>query len=285
MITFNDQHIRKAEIAQLILLHHIYSQSGSHLLVFQGGTALRWCYGGSRFSEDLDFVFSCSLATVDAILAKALKHAEREMFPHFGAGALLISDKSSRTGARKLMVVWQPENERQRIAIKLEFEPLAAKVVVETQPLILSALPAVSYLIRVGEFRIPRANSVLVAESATEILSDKVRALLERKYLKGRDFFDVWFLVAMLTTKTDRTQVERKFKACQWPFVAARGINFFIVPTEVEHKEIAEAIETDLGRFLPPEMLVVHRAEGYVAFFDAVRTLFIELRTAGVSLP
>ncbi len=27
----------------------------SHDLVFQGGTALRLCYGGQRYSEDLDF--------------------------------------------------------------------------------------------------------------------------------------------------------------------------------------------------------------------------------------
>ena len=51
-----ETYVRKAEIAQLILLHQLYSLSGSRELIFQGGTALRWCYGGSRFSEDLDFV-------------------------------------------------------------------------------------------------------------------------------------------------------------------------------------------------------------------------------------
>jgi len=69
MKRYNEQHIRKAEIAQLILLYHIYAQTGSQDLVFQGGTALRWCYGGSRFSEDLDFVTALPETALDALLA------------------------------------------------------------------------------------------------------------------------------------------------------------------------------------------------------------------------
>ena len=56
MKIYRETHIRKAEIAQLILLHQLYMQRGSRGLIFQRGTAIRWCYGGGRFSEDLDFV-------------------------------------------------------------------------------------------------------------------------------------------------------------------------------------------------------------------------------------
>jgi predicted nucleotidyltransferase component of viral defense system len=51
MKDYRETYIRKAEIAQLIILHQIYSLSGSHDMILQGGTALRWCYGGSRFME------------------------------------------------------------------------------------------------------------------------------------------------------------------------------------------------------------------------------------------
>jgi hypothetical protein len=43
---------------------------------------------------------------------------------------------------------------------------------------------------------VPRPNAVLVVETLPEILSDKIRALLERRYLKGRDIFDLWYLSA-----------------------------------------------------------------------------------------
>jgi predicted nucleotidyltransferase component of viral defense system len=283
MKSYHEQHIRAAEILQLILLQHIYAQSGSQNLVFQGGTALRWCYGGGRFSEDLDFVFSCPLATLDAVLAKALKGAEREMVPHFGPGRLLTSDKSSRSGAHKLMATWHPETGRQRIAVKLEFEPLAAGITLDTSPLVLSYLPAVAYLIAAGEFRIPHPNSVLVAETAQEILSDKVRALLERSYLKGRDLYDVWYLTAMLNTAVGRDLVERKFRAYHWPFVAARQLEYFIEPDAVAHDAIATAIRQDLERFLPAAVMAVHAADGYSAFFKAAHDLCAGLRRSGVA--
>ncbi|OGR03234.1 MAG: hypothetical protein A2511_06605 [Deltaproteobacteria bacterium RIFOXYD12_FULL_50_9] len=285
MQNYNEQHILTAEVAQLILLHHLYSQSGSHVLIFQGGTALRWCYGGSRFSEDLDFVFSGPLEKVDKVLAKALKNAEKEMLPHFGPGALTVTDKTVRSSSRKLMVSWQPEKVRRRIAIKLEFEPLSPQAIIATANLVFSTLPSVSYLINKGSFRIPRPNSVLVTETPAEILSDKVRALLERKYLKGRDFFDVWFLTGMLGVRLDQELVARKLAAYQWPFVAARGFDSFFAISEAQQAEMIKAIEQDLARFLPPQTIAVHRATGYRAFLDAVDGLFRQLRDAGVHLP
>jgi len=40
-------------------------------------------------------------------------------------------------------------------------------------------------------------------QTPAEILSDKIRALLERKYLKGRDFFDLWYLYFVLKTPVE----------------------------------------------------------------------------------
>jgi len=58
MRTYQGKRVRQSEILQLLLLDNIYSHSGSEKIIFQGGTALRWVYGGMRFSEDLDFVSS-----------------------------------------------------------------------------------------------------------------------------------------------------------------------------------------------------------------------------------
>lgn len=107
------------------------------------------------------------------------------MAPHFGTGRLTVTDKTTREGSRKLFITWQPDGARERIAIKLETEPLLDGTKLATERLVMSALPSVSYLVLAGEFRIPRPNSVLVAETVPEILSDKIRALLERQYLKG----------------------------------------------------------------------------------------------------
>lgn len=282
MKTYNEQHIRKAEIAQLILLYHIYGQTGSQDLVFQGGTALRWCYGGSRFSEDLDFVTTMPTATLDALLVRALKGAEREMVPHFGSGRLEVTDKTTRQGSRKLLVTWQPDTVRERISIKLESEPLVGGTRLATEKMVMSALPAVSYLVMAGEFRIPRPNSVLVVETASEILSDKVRALLERQYLKGRDLFDIWLLRKNDSARLQKEQVEQKLRCYSWPFKAARTPDFFLQASS--EAQLIEALELDLSRFLPPAVMAVHRGNKYRDFLDAVQGLCRELLQSGLVL-
>ena len=64
--------LQQGALLQLILLHTLYSQSGSHQLIFQGGTALRWIYGGQRASEDLDFVSSMPPSQLRKLLNQAL---------------------------------------------------------------------------------------------------------------------------------------------------------------------------------------------------------------------
>ena len=66
---YNEKKIKKSELLQLILLDNLYAQSGSDRIIFQGGTALRWVYGGMRFSEDLDFVTDLLKENVEKILA------------------------------------------------------------------------------------------------------------------------------------------------------------------------------------------------------------------------
>src|SRR3954470_14846950 len=57
-------------IKEAIHLHLLSALSEAGVLqhvVFQGGTALRLCYGGERYSEDLDFVCGKAGAYVEKI--------------------------------------------------------------------------------------------------------------------------------------------------------------------------------------------------------------------------
>lgn len=285
MRAYSERHIRKAEIAQLVLLYHLYSRPESRDLVFQGGTALRWCYGGSRFSEDLDFVTHLSAEDLRRLLTAAAKGAERAMVAHFGPGRIEVADKTSRAGSVKTFVTFRPEREREKISVKVEFESLQPDLSPATARLVLSTLPSVAYLIGTGEFRIPRPSAVLVVETEPEILSDKVRALLERTYLKGRDLFDIWHLRDVRQVTTEKELVERKLRMYAAPFVAARHLEFFVSLAAEAQAELTAAAEQDLSRFLPPEVLDVHRQNSYRDFLTAVRRLALELREMGAALP
>ncbi|MBN1664874.1 MAG: nucleotidyl transferase AbiEii/AbiGii toxin family protein [Deltaproteobacteria bacterium] len=285
MKTYHETYIRKSEIAQLILLHRLYAQKESRHLIFQGGTALRWCYGGSRFSEDLDFVTPLASEDVQKILNAAVKGVEKLMIPHFGIGMVMLKEKSAREDALKYFMDFRPVGSREKISIKLEFEGLAPGKRPDIQNHVLSLLSPVAYLIAAGEFRVPRPNTIVVAQTPTEIFSDKVRALLERQYLKGRDFFDLWYLYSVLKMPVDVKIVERKFTLYRAPFVAARTVDFFVRPSKQEEDMMRESIEQDLSRFLPPDVLAVHQAQKYAPFLEVARALFSEIEAKGVHLP
>jgi predicted nucleotidyltransferase component of viral defense system len=285
MKAYRETYVRKAEIAQLILLHTLYAQKESRDLVFQGGTAIRWCYGGSRFSEDLDFVTPLAPQVTKAIIQTAVKGVQKLMIPHFGVGTLTLSERRTRDGAVKCFVDFRPEGAREKISIKLEFERLAVDKRPDVQNQVLSMSSPVAYLISAGEFRVPHPHTVIVAQTPSEILSDKVRALLERSYLKGRDFFDLWYLYAVLKAPVDAKIIERKFSLYRTVFVAKRSVDFFTEPSEAEKGMMREAIEQDLSRFLPPAVLAVHHAERYVIFLNAVSNVFGEFKAMGARMP
>ena len=285
MKNYRETYIRQAEIAQLIILNHLYNQRGSHGLIFQGGTALRWCYGGNRFSEDLDFVTPLDMADARSVLNAALKGIERVMIPHFGVGVFTATEKKSRADAFKCFLTFQPEKARGKISVKFEVEGLAPGQLPDCQNHVLSGLPPVAYLISAGEFRVPRPNAVIVAQTPVEILSDKVRALLERRYLKGRDLFDLWYLYTVLKTPVDVKIIERKFALYRATFVAQRNIDFFTMPSKQAKSMMSEAIAQDLSRFLPPDVIAVHQSERFAAMLTAAQSLFGELQDKGVHLP
>jgi len=285
MKNYRETYSRKAEIAQLILLHQLYLQKESRNLIFQGGTALRWCYGGSRFSEDLDFVTCLEAAAVKSLVDGAIKGAAKLMIPHFGIGDVSVRKKSARASALKCFVDFRPEALREKISIKLEFEALETGKKPDIQNHILSSTSPVAYLIAAGEFLVPRANTIIVAETAEEILSDKVRSLLERPYLKGRDFFDLWYLHTVLKTAASADNVKRKLSLYRANFTAKRGLDFYAKPASKEKELMREAIEQDLSRFLPPDVMSVHQARQYDDFLEAARFVFTDLRQKGVRLP
>lgn len=83
----------------MILLDNLYAQSGSDRIIFQGGTALRWVYGGMRFSEDLDFVTDLPKKDVENILAGAFQKTQMACIAQFGPGKSEHQRKSGRKEA------------------------------------------------------------------------------------------------------------------------------------------------------------------------------------------
>ena len=119
---------------EAIHLHLLSALSEAGVLqhvVFQGGTALRLCYGGERYSEDLDFV--CGKAGVylkdaafDALVDKALETTRSTLERDFGIDAAGIGMKRPKQpevikGSDVAVAAWQ-------IVVPVDPEPRAPRL-------------------------------------------------------------------------------------------------------------------------------------------------------------
>lgn len=157
-------------------------------LVFQGGTALRLCYDGNRYSEDLDF------AGGTAFEPSAMSGFMDRLTNNVGKTYGLTVEIDERLPDRnhtvpvgrwkaKIVLPQQDRSSKQPHVIHLE----------------VAEVPAYS-----GEVRLVRPISstaeyayrslMLKTESRQEILADKIVALGGREYLKQRDIWDIHML-------------------------------------------------------------------------------------------
>ena len=277
---YNQKKIRKSEALQLILLDNLYAQSGSQHIIFQGGTALRWVYGGMRFSEDLDFVTYLPAEDVDKILDKTFKKMKSACIAQFGPGISQQKIKSRREQATQMLFIYRPEGQRERIAVKLEFERLKEGRQPEFEKFVLRDLPPVTGIITSGELVLPYTSSIILAETPAEILSDKMRALYERQYIKGRDIYDIWWLTKKLGISLQWSFAHNKFDMYQADFVTARQADFFLKRKNASI--IAAAIESDLSRFIPQNIYSLHQEGNFYEFINTLKEVSSDLLDQGM---
>lgn len=245
-----DQNLMK-EAIHLHLLSALSEAGVLQHVIFQGGTALRLCYGGERYSEDLDFVCGKAGAYLkdvefDALVDKALETTKRTLQRDFDIDAAQISLKRPAQpelvkGSNVNVAAWQivvpvnPTPKTPKSRIKIEFANVPSY---DSKPLTVSATPG---LVQIQDV-------ILNAETPNEILADKAVALTARVALKFRDVWDVWFLVNKLGATPDREMVLKKF--------ADYGTTDIAVKANARLDELAKdatatAFYTEMKRFLP----------------------------------
>lgn len=277
MKTFDQVRIRQAEIAQLIVLECLFALKESREVVFQGGTAIRWFFGGLRFSEDLDLVSPLPPEKAASLIDTAGERIRRNLVANFGTGVFSLRPKKSRGGSYRAFLDFVPTAARNKISVKVEFEQLAEAMKPQVGQIIMQSSPAVSYFLQGAGFRSAGAAVIINVETAEEILTDKLRALLERPYTKGRDFFDVWFLTRTLGIRSNSDGLRRKLAMYVAPFTERTPTDFYVGLDRLgtkDRKALEDEIHQELSRFLAADTLDVLTRDGYRDILTAVQETF-----------
>lgn len=168
------------EFLQVKFLTSLYHLLSSNLLSFIGGTSLRLLHGLDRFSEDLDFDnLGLEIKSVKELFKKAAVVFKREKYnfefdfrqtKNGGTGRLRFSDLLYQLGISR--------DSREKLMIRLDFTNQKR---IETEVLLLAEFG-------MGERVVTNTLPVLLAQ--------KTRALVLRKQTRGRDFYDIYWLLS-----------------------------------------------------------------------------------------
>lgn len=171
------------EYIHFFVLEYLFKSGYFSHLVFQGGTALRFAYGGVRYSEDLDFVLSRKNMRFLNILKKEIMHLTTYL------DKVLPFTRDIQLRIQKDTPAFK------RFILALEVETFKAKD--KTHIKVLNVPSYDNQIIIIKREGIPATPAIKV-ETPREILGDKLVAIGAREYLKGRDIWDIYFLLNTL---------------------------------------------------------------------------------------
>jgi len=170
------------EYLQHVILRQLFEMKLLQGWVFQGGTALRIIYGLNRFSEDLDFQLlkAESRYSLTTKLLKLRRNLEKQGYriSETPVSEKTISSMSIRF--EDLLAEFGLSSQRN--------EKLSVKIDLDTNPPDGYGKQAI-LINRYFPFS-------LIQHDPPSLLAGKLHAILQRAYIKGRDYYDLVFLLS-----------------------------------------------------------------------------------------
>lgn len=262
------------EIIHYEILRTLSATGEMRHLTFQGGTSLRLCYGGVRYSEDLDFVAGEHFASIDGNkIATSLK---KNLMNSFDVQVRVREPKHTKEFEAFSLERW---------SIVVDTAPERVDLPSQKIKLEIASVPAYTRearLIRLNYDMLPSSygGMMVSCETVSEVAADKLISLANTfNYVRYRDVWDLAWIVSSSRINEDVVAelVAKKHKdyACEWPLSALlrRGRD-----VAVESPETKVFVE-QLGRFLPNTVgeNALLDATNRRAIGDSVASLYLDV--------
>lgn len=218
----------------------------SRRLVFQGGTALRLCYGSQRYSEDLDF--TCG---ADATEPFALEDMEVLLKSHIVERYGLTMDVvPPRTGGPRQFLGTAVAVKRW--LFRLHVPGFAAQQRIHFEVCNVPSYEVIPTVIqpRYSFLSDAYSDTALQVESLNEILADKIVAVIGRHHIKARDLWDLRWL-AQKDLTPDLYLIRRKLADYH---IADVGTKLEQATERLRADDARAAFVTEMSRFVTPSI-------------------------------
>lgn len=220
-------------------------------IVFQGGTALRLFYGNPRFSEDIDLVLRNGIDQFG--LAECLPFVRKfchDTFPFLDT--VEVKTQKDDPHFHRYILKAISYNPERNLRIHIE----------------MASIPSYHNSPRILDF--PPLQPAVRVEDTNEILADKICALALRPYPKGRDLWDIYFLVGESSVELQWELVRRKIKDYNEP---SHELKYRLEGAAERIREDGVSIlGNELERFLPKPVLDTYRSS-YDKILDSIMEL------------
>ena len=159
-------------------------------MVFQGGTAVRLCYGGIRYSEDLDFSAESELSREEiALFFDRLGNSIQDLGLNLDAikEPTMGQDRKPGDIPRWMTRIIIPPFSGTTYGVRTSHH---VKIEVDARPV----HERVNRVVQVNHADLGQIGPIVATKSIRELLADKTLAFLGRNTMKWRDVFDMYFL-------------------------------------------------------------------------------------------
>lgn len=170
------------EYLQHLVLRQLFEMKQLSRWIFQGGTALRIIHGLNRYSEDLDFQLLTPIKnySLSDSVAELRKHLQRQ---GYSVSTSPVREKTVCSAFIRfeglLTELGLTRNANEKLSVKLEIDTNPPEGYGKKSALINRYFPFALYHHDLPSF-----------------LAGKIHAILHRNYTKGRDYYDLIFLLS-----------------------------------------------------------------------------------------
>ena len=233
---YNEKLNAMREYLQAYILSFMYEGGVFRHAAFVGGTALRFLHGLPRFSEDLDFSqVGKDKVNFGALMSKITRELE---LAGYNAVASVEKDKTVNSAFIKFEALMHEAG-----ISPLKSQKFSVKIEIDTNPPQGAALE---------ELLVNKYFPInFLAYDPASLFAGKVHAILNRKYTKGRDLFDLgWYLMTWKGIEPNLTQLNNALAQSKWQGPVISKVNWRKVVSDTITKADWKKVRGDVEQFL-----------------------------------